>query len=455
MAHIAHDPEACPDGLTTLELNAVLPQNTRLKGRHLEIGGVDCVALAHRCGTALYVMDEAQMRASLRAYLEAFAARWPNFEVAYAGKAFLCKAMCQLVAEEGGWLDVSGGGELAIARAAGFDPAHIIVHGNNKTLDELRDAVGAPAGHIVADNFEELTRIEQLATFAERIQPVLLRIKPGIVADTHDYIRTGGEDSKFGFGLSDGWALRAFEQAFNAGHLDIRGLHFHIGSQIFDYDSYEAAVEVLFDFIAQLRESYGWLPRVLDLGGGVGVAYQATDKPAGIEAFVETLTAAVRKQCARLDIAEDKLKLIVEPGRSIVANAGVTLYTVGSIKELEGIRTYVAVDGGMTDNIRTALYGAHYECAIADRADAPRDALVTVAGKHCESGDVVAIDASVQQPRVGDVLAVFTTGAYNQSMASNYNKQPRPAVVWLRDGEVREVIRRETYDDLMRCEVGE
>jgi len=456
MAHLAHDPAVRPDLRTALDLRSVLPKNADVNEQgHLSLAGVDLVRLAQDYGTALYVMDEDQIRQALRVYLGAFALRWPNFEVAYAGKAFLCRAICRLLAEEGGWLDVSSGGELAVALAAGFDAAHVIVHGNNKTETELREAIEAGAGLIVADCFEEIERIERIAGELGRVQALLLRLKPGVLADTHDYIQTGGEDSKFGFGITDGWAEAAFEQAMNAGHIELRGLHCHIGSQILAYGSYEKTVEVLFAFIEKLWATNHWLPRDLDFGGGVGVAYQSSDIPPGIESFVEVLVAAVGRQCERLAIDPERLRLIVEPGRSIVATAGLTLYRVGAIKELPETRTWVAVDGGLSDNIRTALYDAHPECLIAERADQPRDALVTVCGKHCESGDVVAIDASLQTPQVGDTLVVTATGAYNHSMASNYNCQVRPAVLWLKDGAVREILRRETYEDLMRCEVEE
>ncbi|MCL1880450.1 MAG: diaminopimelate decarboxylase [Actinomycetia bacterium] len=455
MADLAHDPNARADGRHTLELGGVLPSHIGINAAgHLSLANVDLVDLAKLHGTALYVMDEAQIRCQLLAYESALASRWPDFEVAYAGKAFLCKAMCKLVAEEGGWLDVSSGGELACALAAGFDPSQIIAHGNNKTEHELGEAITAGIGRIACDSFEEIERIERLAAAAQRIQQVYLRVKPGVVADTHSHIQTGKQDSKFGFGLSDGWAAAAVEQAMNAGHIELAGLHFHIGSQIFAFDSYEKAIEALFDFIAHTWATYRWLPAEIDLGGGIGVAYQATDRPESIEQFAETICSALERQCQRLGIDAAKIKLVVEPGRSIVANAGVTLYTVGAIKRLEGIRNYLAVDGGMADNIRPALYNAHYECAVADRAAEPRSELVTVVGKHCESGDVLIIDASIQPPKVGDTLAVFATGAYNQSMASNYNKQPRPAVLWLRDGEVRQVVRRETYDDLLTCDMG-
>ncbi|MDR1714137.1 MAG: diaminopimelate decarboxylase [Coriobacteriales bacterium] len=451
MAHIAHNPDAWPDMRTALDLGAVLPRTAELRDGHLWIGGVDTVALAAQFGTALYVMDEAHIRGQLREYLTQLREHYPTADVAYAGKAFCCQAMCRLVAEEGGWLDVSSGGELACAQAAGFPVERVVVHGNCKTPLELWAAIEAGAGLIVADCFEELERIDRVAGELGVIQPILLRLTPGIIADTHEYMQTGAEDSKFGFGIGAGAALAAVEKALQAPGIALKGYHIHIGSQIFAFESYQRAIEVLLDFAAGVRDATGFTPEVLDLGGGVGVAYQADDQPGSIAAFASTVTAALCQQLAAHDLPEPRL--LVEPGRSIVANAGVTLYTVGVLKDLPGIRTWVAVDGGMSDNIRTALYDAHYECLLANKADQPRSTVVTVAGKHCESGDVVAIDASLQPAEPFDILAVCTTGAYNYSMASNYNRQVRPGVVWVQDGQAREVLRRETYEDLLRCEV--
>ncbi|MCL2631706.1 MAG: diaminopimelate decarboxylase [Coriobacteriia bacterium] len=455
MAHLEHDPTLEPDGLTLADLAHVAPLGARVNAAgHMEVAGVDLVDLATAQGTALYVMDEAHIRAQLNAYQAALAECWPESAVAYAGKAFTCKAICRLLTEEGGWLDASSGGELAIALAAGFAAEQVIFHGNNKTEQELIEAIEAGIGRIVLDCFEEIERVQRLAADRGVVQKVLLRIKPGVVADTHSHIITGAEDSKFGFGISDGWAERATEQVLEAANLELMGLHCHIGSQIFAIDVYQQAVGALFRLLGQLKQRFDYLPRELNLGGGVGSAYRVEHNPPSISDFVKTLTDAVKIHCEQLGLAPSELKLIVEPGRSIVANAGITLYTVGAIKQLEGIRTFVAVDGGMTDNIRTALYDARYECVIANRVGEPRDAIVTVAGKHCESGDVVMIDASIQTPQVGDTLVIMTTGAYNQSMSSNYNKQPRPAVVWLADGVAREVVRRETYADLLATDVG-
>ncbi|MCL2136488.1 MAG: diaminopimelate decarboxylase [Coriobacteriia bacterium] len=455
MAHLEHDPNKRPDRLRLDDLSHVAPMHASVNpSGHMTIADVDLVELASELGTALYVMDEAALRHQLRAYQDAFDQGWADYAVAYAAKAFICKAMCRLVDEEGGWLDVSSGGELAIALAADFPTERIIMHGNNKTERELVEAVTVGVGRIVVDCFEELQRLQQICEGQGLIQKIQLRIKPGVVPDTHSHIVTGNEDSKFGFGIADGWAMQAVALALAANNLELCGLHAHIGSQIFNYAAYDDTVNALFALIQKSQAELGYTPSELNLGGGVGAAYLHEQEPPSIEGFVQLILEVIAQKCDDFNVEKTAMRLFIEPGRSIVANAGVTLYTVGAVKDLPGVRTYVAVDGGMSDNIRTALYDARYECLIANRANDARDAIVTVAGKHCESGDVLVIDGSIQEPQVGDILVVLTTGAYNQSMASNYNKQPRPAVVWLADGQAREVVRRETYEDLLACEVG-
>jgi diaminopimelate decarboxylase len=452
MAHIAHNPDARPDYKTTMELGAVLPLTAEVKAGRLYIGGVDSVELAREQGTALYVMDEEHIRVQLRKYLEWTRYHWKDVDVVYAGKAFICKAMCQLVKEEGCYLDVSSGGELAIALAADFPAERIVAHGNNKTIRELTECVGAGVGRIVADSFEELARIDRLAQEHGMQQPVLIRVTPGIVADTHEYVQTGSEDSKFGFGLRDGLALEAIREAIALDGIDFKGLHMHIGSQIFALNSYARAIEVIVHFMEEVRAKTGCAIAELDMGGGLGIAYGVPDEPASIEQYGKVIVDDIKEHCEQHALPVPRI--LVEPGRSIVANAGVTLYTVGTIKHIPGVRTYVAVDGGMTDNIRTALYDAHYEPTIANKADQARDTVVTIAGKHCESGDVIVVDTPLQDAEDGDLLCVFSTGAYCQSMASNYNKQVRPGVVFVRDGKARLVVRRETYADLLRCDMG-
>ena len=387
----------------------------------------------------------------METYLEAFRSRYGNADVVYASKAFLNKEAARIVNEEGLCLDVSGGGELACALATGFPAERIFMHGNNKTPQELREAIQAGVGRIVIDSRIELHRISDIAGELGVEQPIYLRITPGVEADTHQYIRTGCEDSKFGFTMREDFAFKCVKDVLAAPNVRLAGLHCHIGSQIFALHSYPEAVEVMVDLMARIREEYGIELAELDMGGGLGVAYTADDKPASIEEFAETITAAVKASCAAHGMPEPRL--LVEPGRSLVATAGVTLYTVGIIKTLPNIRKYVAVDGGMSDNIRTALYHADYEPVVANKAGQPRTEIVTIAGKHCESGDAVVIDMPLQHVDVGDIVAVFGTGAYNHTMASNYNGQPRPAIVFVKDGKARVTTRRETYDDLMSRDI--
>ena len=440
-----------PDNRTTMELGAVLPLTAEVKDDHLYVGGVDMVELAREQGTALYVMDEADMRTRMETYLAAFRSRYQNSDVVYASKAFLNKEAARIVADEGLCLDVSGGGELAIALAAGFPTERIFMHGNNKTPRELREAIQAGVGRIIIDSRIELKRISEIAGELGVVQPIYMRITPGVEADTHQYIRTGCEDSKFGFTMRDDFAYGCVKDVLAAPNVRLAGLHCHIGSQIFALHSYPEAVEVMVELMARIEEGYGYRIEELDVGGCLGIAYTADDKPASIDEFAETVTSAVHAACEKFGVPEPRL--LTEPGRSLVATAGVTLYTVGILKTLPGIRKYVAVDGGMSDNIRTALYHADYEPVIANKAGQPRTEIVTIAGKHCESGDAVVIDMPMQHPDLGDIVAVFGTGAYCYTMASNYNGQPRPAIVFVKDGQARVTTRRETYEDLMSRDI--
>ena len=440
-----------PDNRTTMELGAVLPRTAEVRDDHLFVGGVDMVELAHELGTALYVMDEADMRGRMEEYREAFRSRYENSDVLYASKAFQNKEMMRIVDDEGLCLDVSGGGELACAQAAGFPMDRVFVHGNNKTPTELREAIEAGVHRIVVDSRIELARVSQIAGELGVEQPIYLRITPGVEADTHEYIRTGCEDSKFGFTMLDDFAFRCIKDVLAAPHVKLVGLHCHIGSQIFALHSFREAVAVMVEFMARIRDEYGLVIEELDLGGGLGIAYTVDEKPSSIEDFAECTVNAVKDYCARFDVPLPRI--LVEPGRSLVANAGITLYTVGILKTLPNIRKYVAVDGGMSDNIRTALYHAEYEPTIANKAGQPRTEIVTLCGKHCESGDAVVIDMPLQHPDLGDIVAVFGTGAYCHSMSSNYNGQPRPAIVFVKDGEARVTTRRETYADLMARDI--
>lgn len=439
------------DNRTTMQLGPVLPLTSEVKDHHLCIGGVDMVKLAHDAGTALYVFDEDDIRHQMRAYHEGFKTNYPDAEVLYASKAFLNKAIVKIAHEEDMSLDVSGGGELAIARAAGFPMDRVYVHGNNKTPQELEEAISAGVGTIVLDSRIELARVDKIAEKHGVIQNVFMRITPGVEADTLDYIKTGCEDSKFGFNLRNDFAFNCVGDVLKAKHVHLTGFHMHIGSEIFDLSSYNEAIAVMCKFMARVRDTYGFETKNFDVGGGVGIAYQADDKPDSIAHFTQVIADAVREQCKKNNIALPHI--LCEPGRSIVGRAGVTLYTVGILKTLPGIRKYVAIDGGMSDNIRTALYHAKYEATIANKADTPRTEVVTLCGKHCESGDAVVLDGSLQRADLGDIVCVFDTGAYCYTMSSNYNGQPRPAIYFVHDGHARMVTRRETYADLMSRDV--
>ena len=435
-----------PDNRTTMDLGDVLPKTAEVRGDHLFIGGVDMVELAREQGTALYVFDEADLVGRMEAYRDSFRSRYESSDIVYASKAFLNKEVVRLANAEGMCLDVSGGGELACAQSVGFPMERVFVHGNNKTPAELEEAIVAGVGRIVVDSRIEIARVNEIAGRLGRVQDIYMRITPGVEADTHEYIRTGCEDSKFGFNMRDDFAFTCVGAALEAPNVRLAGLQCHIGSQIFALHSFREAAAVMVEFMARIREKYGYVIEELDLGGGLGIAYLAEHHPSSIDEFAEVTTSAVKDFCAQFDMPLPRLS--VEPGRSLVANAGVTLYTVGILKTLPGIRKYVAIDGGMSDNIRTALYHADYEATIANKADRPRTEIVTLCGKHCESGDAVVIDGSLQRADLGDIVCVFSTGAYNMTMASNYNGQPRPAVVFVKDGTARVVTRRETYADL-------
>ena len=449
----ASDKTKQPDGRTTMQLGAVLPRTAEVRGSDLYVGGVNMVELAAREGTPLYVFDEADLRSRMREYADSLRACQPNAVAIYASKAFINKEMVRIVNEEGLSLDVSGGGELATALSVGFPPERIYVHGNNKTPRELREAIAAGVGRIVVDSRIELARISEIAQELGVVQKVYMRITPGVEAEAHEYVRTGCEDSKFGFTMLDDFAFRCVADVIAAPNVELVGLHCHIASMVYALHSFREAAQVMVELMARIRETYGLELGELDMGGGLGIAYNAedTDVITPVSEFTTFLTQAVTDACAQY--AFPMPRIAVEPGRSIVANAGLTLYTVGILKTLPHIRKYVAVDGGMSDNVRTALYHAEYEPVIANKADEPRTEIVTLCGKHCESGDVVVVDKPLQHPDLGDIACVFGTGAYCYTMSSTYNGQPRPAIVFVKDGEARVVTRRETYDDLMRRDV--
>jgi diaminopimelate decarboxylase len=413
----------------------VYPGGSRVNERgHLEIAGCDVVELAEEFGTPAYIYAEHDMRARARAYRKAFERHSGGFEVLFASKSLPCTAAYRLFSEEGLSVDVASGGELHMALRAGFDPARIHMHGNNKSDEEILFAVRSGVGHLILDSFDEIERCERLL---EAPQDVLIRVTPGIKPSTHDYVQTGQLDSKFGFGLGDGLAAKAIERVLGSDLLKLTGLHAHIGSQIFELEPYALAIRAL-------GELAGDWCRIVNVGGGLGIAYTREDEPPSVDAYAEVKMGAVAK------VFGDDVRILVEPGRSLVGNAGVTAYRVGTVKEIPSIRTYVAVDGGMSDNMRPMLYGSRYEALIADRAGDPADSPATIAGMHCESGDIIVRDALLASPVVGDVLVTPATGAYGYAMASNYNGVPRPPVLFCRDGEARVVVRRETYEDLTR-----
>jgi diaminopimelate decarboxylase len=405
--------------MSAVAVSHVYPLGSRLNERgRLEVGGCDVVELAAAFGTPAYVYAEDDMRARARSFVEAFRARTDHFEVIYASKAFPCTAALRLFADEGLSADVASGGELHLALAAGLDPNRLYMHGNNKSAAELDYAIESGLGHIVVDSFDEIERLRG------RGQRVLLRVTPGIEPTTHEFIQTGQVDSKFGFQMEQ--VERAIDACAEAG-LELCGLHAHIGSQILDVG--------VFEKLGELLAGMGDWP-LLNLGGGLGIAYTAEDRAPSIEEYVDALLRHVPQD----------VTVLCEPGRALVGNAGVTIYTVGTVKRIPDVRTYVAVDGGMSDNLRPMLYGALYEAEIADRFGGAE--LCTIAGMHCESGDVLVRGVQLNDPRVGDVLVIAATGAYSHAMANNYNAVPRPPVIFCKDGDAREVVRRETYEDL-------
>ncbi len=418
---------------------------------HLVVGGCDAVALARRFGTPLHVLDGERLRANLRAYTEAFAKYAPTGQPVFASKALCVVATCQLAHQAGFWLDVASGGELVTALRAGVPAGQLVFHGNYKTWDELQLAVESGVGRVAVDNEHELEELDRIARAAGKVVDVWLRVTPGIEPHTHRAIQTGGVDTKFGFGIPGGVALRAVFKTLERPSLRLRGFHSHIGSQILDLEPFRENARAVLDFAAQVRSQTGFVAEEVNLGGGLGIRYTSGDRPPSIETYVAAVARAVEETCARLEYPLPRLFL--EPGRSVVGPAGVTLYTVGGIKRIPGVRTYAATDGGMYENPRPALYGARYEAVLADRPDDPPVGVVALAGRCCESGDVLIWEAHLPEVRPGDVVAVFSTGAYTYSMASNYNRFPRPALVLAEEGRATVIVRRETYEDLIRLDV--
>lgn len=422
---------------------------------HLEIGGCDTIDLAAKFGTPLYVMDEADIRAKCRAYKNTFASEYGDAMVAYASKAFIVTAMCRIIDQEGLWLDVASAGELYTAKCAGFPMDRVILHGNFKSTEEIKAAIDCAVAYVVPDSHTELDQLNAAAHAAGITQRVMLRCNPGVDPHTHRLISTGQQDSKFGFNITDGSAMQAIKKTISLPSLSLAGVHCHVGSQLLDPTPYVEAAKVMAKFIKQIADETGFVIELLDMGGGAGVRYVEQDNPPSITEFAKIVSEAVKAAANEAGIA--KPKLVVEPGRSIVGEAGTTLYSIGPIKEVPipeapGTRTYIAVDGGLSDNPRPTMYDAVYSALLANRAGDTATREYRVSGKHCET-DMLIASVMLPEAKTGDVLAVQTTGAYNQVMASNYNRLTRPPVALVNGGDADLIVRRETLDDLVKCDI--
>jgi len=434
--------------------NAMI-ENTNLrineKG-HLVIGGYDSVELAREFGTPLYVLDEDVIRSNMRMYKNAMDKYYEGKGlVLYASKALCTMALCRIAQQEGLGLDVVSGGELYTAMKAGFPMEKVYFHGNNKSAKELSEALDAGIGRIVVDNIHELVTLNDLCRQKGKIARISVRVKPGIDAHTHDFVRTGQIDSKFGVALENGEIYEFASMAKNFENIELVGVHCHIGSQIFDLEPFEETARVMLGMIAELKDRFGINISELNLGGGFGIKYTSEDDPIEYDRYVESVSKVVKEACKEYGIEQPFI--LMEPGRSIVAPAGITLYTVGAVKEIKGIRKYVSIDGGMYDNPRYALYKSKYTFLVANRADAPIAQEVTVAGKCCESGDLLGENVPLQDVKPGDILAVLATGAYNYSMSMNYNRNGRPPVVLVKNGKARIIVKGEDYEDIVRNDV--
>ena len=432
-------------------LQTVLPDTTQVNAQgHLVLGGCDVTDLAQEYGTPLYIFDEATLRERCRGFLREFRSRYPATQVVYASKAFLNSALAHLLQEEGLGLDVVSGGELAIARRVEFLAEGIYFHGNNKSTEELQMALEYHIGAVVVDGLGELELLERLAAERGATQDIMLRLSPGVDPHTHVHTTTGVLDSKFGISIEPGQADEAMMAALRMPHLNLVGLHFHLGSPIFELEPYQVATELVMEFAARFT-GHGFRLRTFSPGGGFAIAYTRDQQPPTLGEYARVITDALHEGCHRYSLPLPAL--VVEPGRAIVGPAGVALYTVGSIKEVPGVRTYVAVDGGMGDNIRPALYDAKYEALVANRMEEPPERSVAIAGKFCESGDILVRDALLPSVSQGDLIAIPAAGAYAPAMASNYNMTPRPPIVMVRDSQARLIRRRETFEDLMALDV--
>lgn len=419
---------------------------------HLTIGGVDTVSIAKEYGTPVIVYDENAIRRNCRAFVGSIDKYYDGKgRVLYANKAFSCLEMCRIADDEKMGLDVVSGGEIYTALKAGFPAEKLYFHGNNKSYAELEYAIANGVGRIVVDNPDELCRISEIAVNADKTVKIYMRIKPGIDAHTHDFIKTGQIDCKFGFALETGEAMENVKLALSAKNVELAGMHCHIGSQIFDVEPFVLAAEVMMNFISAIKAETGHTITELDLGGGFGIKYTEKDSPVDFEKYMKPVSEKIKEMAASLELPVPFV--LIEPGRSIAGAEAVTLYTVGGVKNIPDVRTYVSVDGGMTDNPRYILYQAEYTALCANKADNPRDMKVTIAGKCCESGDLIQENTMIQQIEKDDILAVLSTGAYNYSMSSNYNRVPRPAVLMVKDGNVRTIIKRETYEDVVKNDI--
>ena len=437
--------------MDTFSARNVFPQTASVTATgHLVLGGCDVVALAKEHGTPLYIFDERTLRARCQAFVESFQGRYPNSRVIYASKAFTNLALARLLVEEGLGLDVASGGEMAAAKAGGMPPSKVYFHGNNKSRQELEEAVAWNVGRVVVDNFHELGQLNDVAKEARHVQDIMLRVSPNVDPHTHTYISTGTLDSKFGFPVGTGQAEQAIRQALSSSNLHLVGLHCHIGSQIFETQPFQQAIRVTLEFAATMREE-GLALEEFSPGGGFGVAYTRDQQPPSIAQYAEAVTSAFSQGCQELGFGRPML--VIEPGRSIVGPAGVAVYTVGARKAIPGVRTYISVDGGMGDNIRPALYQARYEAVVANRMHQPPSEQVTIAGKFCESGDILVQNAELPATQAGDLIAIPVAGAYCVPMSSNYNMATRPAIVMVREGVARLIRRRETYQDLMAADI--
>lgn len=420
----------------------------RVNGQgHLEIGGCDGVNLAREFGTPLYVIDEELFRQNCQFYYQAFTLKY-GAEVIYAAKSLFTLAICRLVEEEKLGLDVVSGGELYTAIQAGFPMKNVYFHGNNKSPSELKMALKAGISRIIVDNFYELDLLDKLAFEMAVKAHIVLRVTPGVEAHTHEYIKTGQIDSKFGLVIDNGQAMEGIKKALEKQHVILHGLHCHIGSQIFECESYAHAARLMMAFVEKIYKEAGYMVAELNLGGGLGIYYAEDDHPCPVQEYADVIMSTVQEEAAKYNLPVPKI--IVEPGRSISGPAGTTFYTVGAVKNIPDIRKYVAVDGGIGDNPRLALYQSRYEACLANKASCPTEETVSIAGKYCESGDMLIWDIALPRVENGDILAVSCTGAYNYTMSMNYNRLPRPAMVLVKDGEAELIVYREDYMDLLR-----